>query len=173
MNSKTVARNVIARLMVKSGQIVDGMPYTLPTMAIEDIVIYLDHERIPEEIEHLNRCLNVTPEYRASESGAAYVREQEAKRAELLDKLEGLKELLADGDISAEDYTRLTTAQDYTGEHKQQLDNHMARFIPRWIGNGYKGAVYYVLDDHDETIMLRYENEQWIRCDSDPYGKNS
>src|SRR5689334_20305871 len=115
MKSEEFARNVITRLAVIAGQVVgDGLSYSLPEMDDADYVTFFDYQRIPEELAYIERCLNVTPEYRATEKGVTYVREQEAKRAELLEMLDMLREWYAEGLLSADDYQRLTTPQDYS-----------------------------------------------------------
>ena len=147
-----------------------NLPYTLPEMTMADVIIYLDYERIPEALADID-LLKITDDTPASY--ASFVQEKKAKRAGLLEDLALLQEWYEAFEISADTYERLTTPQNYSGEHLQALSDHVAHFIPRSMGNGHKGAVYCLLGDNDATIWLRYENEQWIRCDDDPYGKNS
>lgn len=164
MDNQELARRVMRRLK--------GEPdvYTLPEMPRDIHIDYLDSLRLPERLEQIARNLNVTPEFRASENGAHYIHEQETKRADIQHMLDLLHAGFTAGELSPDEYTRLTTPQNYTGAYRQALNERLARYIPTWIMNGSKGAVYSLQVADGSYIDLRYENDNWIK-DDDPFGK--
>lgn len=162
MNNDDFARRVIERLQ-------NGKPYTLPEMTDDDYVVYYDSLRIPEELSYLDRCLNA--KYPRPASVADYIREQEAKRVQLEMKLADIREWYADGLLSAADYERLTTEQNYTIEQKRALYGQVSRFIPRWECTGPRGDIYSITSEYGTPVYLRFNNGEWFR-DNTPYNQN-
>lgn len=83
------ARRVMRRL--------NGEPddYTLPAMPHDKIIDYLDSLRLPEQLEQLAQNKNVTHE----------------QRANIQDMLDLIHAGFTAGELSLDEYTRLTTTQ--------------------------------------------------------------
>lgn|SRR5574338_1061573 len=152
----------IERLEVRAGQVVGSGEQgvlTLPEMTDADTIMYLDGLRIPEELAYLDKCLNVTPDARASLE--SYIQAHGARQAWYRELLAGLKEAYEAGEMSLTDYERITTPQSYSPGDLAALREQVSRFIPRWHGKSASGRDVFQLRADAGWIWLTCENDQW------------
>ncbi len=171
-------RSKIERLEVRAGEITKQgpQPFTLPEMSIADYVNYFDTQRLPEKLHgiqvHLNYVPNVPLEKRGWSMTPDYLERQEQERVWINEVFAMLEEWYTEGAITADEYQRLTTPQNYSHSRMMELKKRLNYFIPNELGVGCKGFhVFYLRTGEGEgdVIWLRREGDIWIHDDDDPF----
>lgn len=152
MDEEQFARNVMHRL-------VGSRAIKLPEMTEDDYIIWLDSERLPERIAWLK--IMDRPDRPINGNMRDHL-------DWCLETLNVLKEVHDAGELSDEDYERLTTPQNYDGDHLYELKQHTRRFIPHEFGIDGEKRVMYTLITEQGEIVITPKNGQWVLYDLPP-----
>lgn len=152
MNEWQLAMRTIKRLENK-----DSRKFELPKPTDEQLIEYFDSLRIPEFMEST-----------ANHEGTGGNWDKQRQRYK--EKLALLLQLYECGDLSLEDYTRLTTVQNYDGTYHLEMRRRVNRWRPEDFAVAAGGIqVFIITNKNGDTIFLTFEDHEWIAHADFPY----